>query len=42
MVSLKKKKEEYLTYITIIVRAVFEEDCRYYPQIFLDEYLYEL
>ena len=26
---------------TIIVRSVFEEDCKYYPQSFLDECLYE-
>ena len=28
--------------LTIIVRSVFEEDGKYYPQVFLDEYLYEL
>ena len=28
--------------ITIIVRSVFEEDGKYYPQIFLDECLYEV
>ena len=28
--------------LTIIVTAVFEEDGKYYPQIFLDDYLYEL
>ena len=28
--------------ITIIVRSVFEEDGKYYPQIFLDECLYEI
>ena len=27
--------------LTIIVRTVFEEDSKYYPQIFLDECLYE-
>ena len=27
---------------TIIVRSVFEEDGKYYPQVFLDECLYEL
>ena len=27
---------------TIIVRSVFQEDNKYYPQIFLDECLYEL
>ena len=28
--------------LTIIVRTVFEEDGKHYPQIFLDECLYEL
>ena len=28
--------------LTIIVRAAFEEDNKYYPQIFSDECLYEL
>ena len=28
--------------LTIIVRSVFEEDGKYYPQIFLDECLYEI
>ena len=28
--------------LTIIVRSVFEEDGKYYPQIFLDERLYEV
>ena len=28
--------------LTIIVRSVFEEDGKNYPQIFLDEGLYEL
>ena len=28
--------------LTIIVRSVFEEDGKYYPQIFLDECLYEV
>ena len=27
--------------LTIIVRSVFEEDGKYYPQVFLDECLYE-
>ena len=27
--------------LTMIVRTVFEEDGKYYPQIFLDECLYE-
>ena len=28
--------------MTIIVRSVFEEDGKYYPQVFLNECLYEL
>ena len=28
--------------LTIIVRSVFEEDGKYYPQVFLDECLYEM
>ena len=28
--------------ITIFVRAVFHENNKYYPQVFLDEYLYKL
>ena len=28
--------------ITIIVRSFFEEDGKYYPQVFLDECLYEV
>ena len=27
--------------LTIVVRSVFEEDGKFYPQIYLDEYLYE-
>ena len=28
--------------LTTIVRSVFEEDGKYYPQVFLDEHLYEV
>ena len=28
--------------MTIIVRSVFEDDCKFYSQIYLDECLYEL
>ena len=28
--------------LTITVRSVFDEDGKYYPQLFLDECLYEL
>ena len=31
-----------LNNMTIIVRSVFEEDGKFYPQIYLDECLYEL
>ena len=28
--------------LKIIVRSIFEEDSKYYPQVFLDECLYEI
>ena len=28
--------------ITVFIRNIFEQDGKYYPQIFLDEYLYEV
>ena len=28
--------------VTIVIRSVFEEDGKYYPQAFLDDRLYEL
>ena len=28
--------------VTIVIRSVFEEYCKYYPQAFLDDCLYEL
>ena len=31
-----------LRMLTIIVRSVFEEDGKFYPQVYLDECLYEL
>ena len=31
-----------LRMLTIIVTPVFEEDGKYYPQVFLDECLYEV
>ena len=27
--------------LTVIIRSVFEDDGKYYPQVFLDECLYE-
>ena len=31
-----------LNNLTVIVRSVFEEDGKYYPQVFLEECLYEV
>ena len=28
--------------VTIVIRTVFEDDCKYYPQTFLDDCSYEL
>ena len=28
--------------ITIVVRVIFLENNKYYPQVFLDEYLYKI
>ena len=35
-------KQLYLPTITVIIRNIFEKDIKYYPQIFLDECLYEV
>ena len=35
-------KEMYFPTITVIIRNIFEKDGKYYPQIFSDEYLYEV
>ena len=40
--SLPLNKTLKLHNMTIIVRSVFEEDGKYYPQVFLNECLYEL
>ena len=32
----------YFLSITVIIRNIFEKDGKYYPQIFLDECLYEV
>ena len=40
--SLPLNKTLKLHNMTIIVRSVFQEDGKYYPQFFLDEYLCEL
>ena len=35
-------KELYFLTITVIVRNIFVKDGQYYPQIFLDQCLYEV
>ena len=35
-------KQLYFLTITVIIRNIFEEDCKYYPHFFLDECLYEV
>ena len=40
--NLSLNKQLKFLRVTIIVRNVFEEDGRYYPQVFLDECLYEV
>ena len=38
----KTLKLHNLVFIRVVVRSVFEEDGKYYPQVFLDECWYEL
>ena len=40
--DLPLNKQQKCHAMTIIIRSVFEEDGKLYPQIFLDEVLYEL
>ena len=40
--NLPLSKTLKLRNMTISIRSVFEEDVKYYPQVFLDECLYEL
>ena len=40
--DLPLNKIPKLHILAIIVRSLFEEDGKYYPQVFLDEYLYEV
>ena len=35
-------KQLYLPTITVTIRNIFEKDDKYYPQIFLDEFLHEI
>ena len=40
--DLLLNKPSKFTTMTIVVRSVFEEDGKYCPQVYLDEYLYVL
>ena len=40
--ELPVNKSIQIPTITVVVRAVFHENDKYYPQVFLDEYLYKL
>ena len=40
--NLSLNKQLKFLSVTIIVRSVFEEDGKFYPQVFLDECLYEV
>ena len=40
--NLPLNKQLKLLSVTIIVRSAFKEDGKYYPQVFLDECLYEV
>ena len=40
--NLLLNKTLKLRILTVVVRSVFEEDGKYYPQVFLGECLYEL
>ena len=40
--DLPLNKQLIFPTMTIVVRSVFQEDRKYYPQIYIDECLYEL
>ena len=40
--NLPLNKPLKLHLLTIIVRCIFEEDGKFYPQLYLDDYLYEV
>ena len=40
--NLPLNKTLKLHNMTIVIRSVFEEDRKFYPQVYLDECLYEL
>ena len=40
--NLPLNKRLKLLTMTIVVRSVFEDEGKFYPQVYLDKYLYEL
>ena len=40
--KLPLNKQLKFLIVTVVIRSVFEEDSKYYPQVFLDDCLYEL
>ena len=40
--DIPSNKELYFPTITVIIRCVFEIDGKYYPQVYLDECLYQV
>ena len=40
--NLPLNKTIEIPIVTIVIRAVYHENSKYYPQFFLDEYLYEI
>ena len=40
--NIPLNKELYFLTITVIIRCVFEKDGKYYPQVYLDEFLYKI
>ena len=40
--NLPMNKPIKLRFLTVITRSVFSEDGKFYPQLFLDDALYEL
>ena len=42
LMMIRLRKHIKLHLLTIIIRSVFSEDGKFYPQLFLDEALYEL
>ena len=40
--NLPLNKKSKLHNMTIVIRSVFEEDAKFYPQVYLDKSFYEL